>query len=518
VTTPHVEVTSERPFTIRIKAKGIPLDQGIPRMRLSARMPKRKRPTYEELRDTDSDDFMTDSDEEEHGKRGRLHKARPRASPTNDSSSSLNDVVMTDVVLGADGTDTPPPGTLSTLWYSREVFLDLHVLEKIIGWKTRPMVKLEWHDQNDIKMLDSVEAKSISNKLLLNEDFWNNRNKRMEVSRTNAGQCPVVMTAAAAKEGLQEKPRYSLAPRKEDEREEVLLVKWRGRSHIHCSWERRKDLEKYDPSNNTARNKIRRYFQSQEIAMGKNWKQVIENERAANVDGTAEDGADDIAEEEELFPSQFLEVERILGCDENEMDTKILAKQRALNLRAEQRELRRREEEEAKLEGAAQTEDVLHHTHKAHRLFHNLPKLNDGEDPWDPEDYVRYIVKWKGLQYAEMTWEYWKDIKRDAVDEAEDFWYRQRAPTLEQVNKITSRPHPLVRDFRKLVESPEFAVSRKPRPVADLGDGFDATLKEDDDGKEEGKGFKLRGYQLEGVNWLLFNWFNKRSCILADEM
>ena len=29
---------------------------------------------------------------------------------------------------------------------------------------------------------------------------------------------------------------------------------------------------------------------------------------------------------------------------------------------------------------------------------------------------------------------------------------------------------------------------------------------------------KLRPYQLEGVNWLLFSWFNGRNCLLADEM
>ena len=28
----------------------------------------------------------------------------------------------------------------------------------------------------------------------------------------------------------------------------------------------------------------------------------------------------------------------------------------------------------------------------------------------------------------------------------------------------------------------------------------------------------LRDYQLEGVNWLLFSWFNGRNCLLADEM
>ena len=71
-----------------------------------------------------------------------------------------------------------------------------------------------------------------------------------------------------------------------------------------------------------------------------------------------------------------------------------------------------------------------------------------------------------------------------------------------------------------------FVVSRcKPRIFAE-----DATLELlDDDGKPTGKcsevedvsaenPLKLRSYQLEGVNWLLWNWFNKRSCILADEM
>ena len=97
----------------------------------------------------------------------------------------------------------------------------MFVLENVIGWKTRSVVKLELHDENGIKMLDPEEAKSIRRKLLLDEDFWN---KRMEVSRIIAAQCPVVMAAAAAaaKKGLKDKPRYSLAPLEEDEGEGVL--------------------------------------------------------------------------------------------------------------------------------------------------------------------------------------------------------------------------------------------------------------------------------------------------------
>ena len=31
-------------------------------------------------------------------------------------------------------------------------------------------------------------------------------------------------------------------------------------------------------------------------------------------------------------------------------------------------------------------------------------------------------------------------------------------------------------------------------------------------------GNELRPWQISGVNWLLNNWFNRRGCILADEM
>lgn len=31
-------------------------------------------------------------------------------------------------------------------------------------------------------------------------------------------------------------------------------------------------------------------------------------------------------------------------------------------------------------------------------------------------------------------------------------------------------------------------------------------------------GNELRSYQVEGINWLLWNWINGRNSILADEM
>jgi len=194
-----------------------------------------------------------------------------------------------------------------------------------------------------------------------------------------------------------------------------------------------------------------------------------------------------------------LELERILACDESEMNMEVLAKQRAKNILAEQEDL-------ALKEKASDVRTAwLDHVVEA-------PEVSES---WDPEDNVRYVVKWKGLPTSEMTWEYWRDIKRDGVDLAEDFWYRQQPPTVQEVKDAVLKKHPSLGAFSKLKESPVYGISARSRPVASL-EGESPSSPEDEESPFEG--FRLRSYQLEGVNWLLFNWWNKRSCILADEM
>uniref|UniRef100_A0A8C1E9U3 Chromodomain helicase DNA binding protein 8 n=1 Tax=Cyprinus carpio carpio TaxID=630221 RepID=A0A8C1E9U3_CYPCA len=94
---------------------------------------------------------------------------------------------------------------------------------------------------------------------------------------------------------------------------------------------------------------------------------------------------------------------------------------------------------------------------------------------------VYYLVKWGSLPYEDATWE----LKED-VDEAK----------VEEFRKIESRPARL---------------KRTPRPAA-------SAWKKLDESREYKNGNQLREYQLEGVNWLLFNWYNRQNCILADEM
>lgn len=104
-------------------------------------------------------------------------------------------------------------------------------------------------------------------------------------------------------------------------------------------------------------------------------------------------------------------------------------------------------------------------------------------------DEVQYLVKWRGLPYCECTWEKWCDIT-GFLNEVRRFWELQKTPG---INTLTYT-HPSIQDYTKLEVSPKF--------------GDDNTIGN----------LVLRDYQLEGVNWLLWNWWLKRPCILADEM
>ncbi|XP_033059387.1 chromodomain-helicase-DNA-binding protein 7 isoform X1 [Trachypithecus francoisi] len=97
------------------------------------------------------------------------------------------------------------------------------------------------------------------------------------------------------------------------------------------------------------------------------------------------------------------------------------------------------------------------------------------------EPVTHYLVKWCSLPYEDSTWE-----RRQDIDQAK----------IEEFEKLMSR-------------EPE--TERVERPPAD-------DWKKSESSREYKNNNKLREYQLEGVNWLLFNWYNMRNCILADEM
>ncbi|XP_041847243.1 chromodomain-helicase-DNA-binding protein 8 [Melanotaenia boesemani] len=97
------------------------------------------------------------------------------------------------------------------------------------------------------------------------------------------------------------------------------------------------------------------------------------------------------------------------------------------------------------------------------------------------EPVIYYLVKWCSLPYEDATWELKEDVDEGKVEEFGKIQNRQ--PRLKRMVR------PQANSWKKLEETREYK-----------------------------NGNTLREYQLEGVNWLLFNWYNRQNCILADEM
>lgn len=113
----------------------------------------------------------------------------------------------------------------------------------------------------------------------------------------------------------------------------------------------------------------------------------------------------------------------------------------------------------------------------------------NGETPEEVE-VTQYLVKWLSLQYGESTWENQLYLEEKGLEDEIQRFYKLADPP-----KAKTTPPAVYREKR-----PRNFVERKESP-ADFAHGH-----------------VLRSYQLEGMNWLCYNWHQGRNSILADEM
>lgn len=216
-----------------------------------------------------------------------------------------------------------------------------------------------------------------------------------------------------------------------DEWEWEYLIKWKGYSYLHVSWETRETLTEIDPH---VDRRIDRWVKKMEGLMA---NQGVDSQAASAL------GLNDDEDESEPFDPNYTNVERVLAS--------------------------------------------------------NVPPGEDGSE-------ALYLVKWCGLAYDECTWELGEDVCDDGAIKA--FRQRQKLPS-KQIWKPKPRPPPS--KFKKLTESHEYGLGKteiKEKP---------SLLKFEKENLPN-EPFQLRNYQLEGLNWLIFNWYNNRGSILADEM
>ncbi|KAI9002707.1 SNF2 family N-terminal domain-containing protein [Gaertneriomyces semiglobifer] len=105
------------------------------------------------------------------------------------------------------------------------------------------------------------------------------------------------------------------------------------------------------------------------------------------------------------------------------------------------------------------------------------------------QDQVYYLVKWCSQPYDASTWESAELIKELDADKITEFSQRRVYDNVKEVSYRNASRRPPAKEWRKMDESPVY--------------------KND---------MQLRPYQLEGLNWLLFCWYNRQNSILADEM
>lgn len=103
-------------------------------------------------------------------------------------------------------------------------------------------------------------------------------------------------------------------------------------------------------------------------------------------------------------------------------------------------------------------------------------------DPVSKEQVNCYLIKWCALPYDESTWEFEEAVDKAAIDD----YYRRNTYTPDLA---VYKQRPNLYQWQKLSKSPVY--------------------KNDN---------VLREYQLEGINWLLYEYFVGTNCILADEM
>lgn len=106
----------------------------------------------------------------------------------------------------------------------------------------------------------------------------------------------------------------------------------------------------------------------------------------------------------------------------------------------------------------------------------------------------KFLVKWKGLGPEKATWEDESSAGQfhlfNAIEISQDEFtkaYKRYRKSLK-INRKWAKVQPSRHPFKKL----------EPADVPVEG--------------------QLMQYQLEGVNWMLYNWHKERNCLLADEM
>lgn len=87
--------------------------------------------------------------------------------------------------------------------------------------------------------------------------------------------------------------------------EELFFIKWRNMSYLHSSWEKREDIERFDPQGKV---KLKRFL------LAPHPPGVLGEIRESSESAEGRDGEED-EEDIDYFNPDLIEVQRIISCD-----------------------------------------------------------------------------------------------------------------------------------------------------------------------------------------------------------
>jgi chromodomain-helicase-DNA-binding protein 1 len=104
-----------------------------------------------------------------------------------------------------------------------------------------------------------------------------------------------------------------------------------------------------------------------------------------------------------------------------------------------------------------------------------------------PYEYVAYLVKWKGLPYADCTWEADEEIRPIAKSVIDTYLQRSTSAQIPSRSAIYAKERP---KYTRMTEQPAYITP----------------------------GGQLKEFQMTGLNWLAYLWSKRENGILADEV
>ena len=172
------------------------------------------------------------------------------------------------------------------------------------------------------------------------------------------------------------------------------------------------------------------------------------------------EGEDD-EQEEELIDADSVQVDKILAVREGR---------------------RRPDIDGVRMWWPQQTHNKARHKHDLHHASNC--SSSSSSSAYDTHEY---LVKWSTLPYSASTWERPADFQ-DTL-RIQQFLAHSLPPSPQEVQKRLNPVRPAPSSWSKLPDSAEYK-----------------------------NGNLLRPWQVEGVSWLLYSWYNRKGSILADEM